>query len=46
MKLYRNVDLSRIALDIQRVNAGKLAFYGIMFLGVWVGFFHRFREQS
>ena len=45
MKFHWNVDLSRIALDIQRVNSGKLAFYGVLIWGLWIGFFHRNRED-
>ena len=46
MKFHWGVDLSRIALDLQRVNSGLLKFYGLKVSGCWIGFFHRQKEQG
>lgn len=45
LKLHWRVDLSRIALDMQRVNKGLLLFYGLKLGGCWLGVFHR-RKQD
>lgn len=45
MILHWRVDLSRIALDMQRVNKGLLRFCGLKVGGCWIGLFYR-RSQD